>query len=164
MSEVIHDCDYWRRGKDDAEKAKRAGGLRSDHQGQAFDRADRAMAYAERAGFAGDKGRSDDAIADFDQASRFPPIQMDWRRDRGMLLHFKGEQGRAIEEFDKILAADPSNGAHHFLPRLVVPRQGRRDARFCRIGKGIELAPEASLVPVLARVEHAKRGQRCRSR
>jgi hypothetical protein len=42
--EVIHDCDYWLLGKDDAEEAKLVAACDRIIKDKHFDRADRAMA------------------------------------------------------------------------------------------------------------------------
>jgi hypothetical protein len=70
----IDDCDYWRLGKDDADKAKRLAACDRIIKDKHFAPADRARAYAERAGFAGGESRNDDAIAD-GQALALAPDQ-----------------------------------------------------------------------------------------
>ena len=94
--EVIHDCEYWRLGKDDAEKAKGLAACDRIIKDKHFTPAERAMAYAERSLAATRANRNDDAIADLDQALALSPLAPDantligWRRTRADLLHFKG--------------------------------------------------------------------------
>lgn len=106
--QLIRDCDYWRLGKDEAEQARGRAACDQIIKAKKLDRAVRGMAYSERAGYASQQDRSDDAIADFTKALELVPEHYEWRRDRAFLLHFKKEHDRAIADFDKILAMDPS--------------------------------------------------------
>jgi tetratricopeptide (TPR) repeat protein len=74
---------------------------------KASSKAHRAMAYAERAKAASRAERKDDAIANF-QSLELEPNNLERRSDRAFLLHHKGEHDKAIADFDKILAVDPT--------------------------------------------------------
>lgn len=160
---VIDDCDYWRLGKDEAEKAsRRAACDRIIKNKKHFSTADRAMAYAELASFAEGEGRSEDAIAEYGQAialSPEHPDQMDWHRDRGMLLHFAGDHTRAIADFDTILAADPRNGNITYYRGLSYLAKGEEARGFEDLAKGIELDPTRSFFRYWRGLQYAKRGQ-----
>ena len=162
--EVIHDCEYWRLGKDDAEKAKLVAACDRIISDKHFAPADRAMAYAERAGFASNGSRNDDAIADFEQALALAPLAPDsntltgWRRTRADLLHFKGLHDRAIEDYDKVLAAHP-DGHVTFFRGLSYLRKGDETRAFADFAKAIELAPDDHWLRYQRGLEYAKRGQ-----
>ena len=158
---VIHDCDYWRLGKDNAEKAKGLAACDRIIKDKHFAPADRAMAYAERAHFAANEGRNDDAIAGFDQALALAPDSktlIDWRRDRAHSLHSKGDHDRAIEEYDKVLAAKP-DASVTFFRGLSYLAKGDETRGFADLGKGIELAPDHHPYRSRRGLEYAKRGQ-----
>ena len=162
--QVIHDCDYWRLGKDNAEKAKGLAACDRIIKDKHFAPADRAMAYAERAGFAANESRNDDAIADLDQALALSPLAPDantligWRRTRADLLHFKGLHDRAIEDYDKVLAANP-DGHITFFRGLSYLGKGDETRAFADFAKAIELAPDDYWLRYRRGLEYAKRGQ-----
>ena len=66
---VVHNCDYWRLGKDEAEKAKLLKACDQIIGDKAFSKADHAMAYAERASAASSASRQDDAIEDLSRSA-----------------------------------------------------------------------------------------------
>ena len=55
-----------------------------------------------------EQDRRDDAIANLGQSLELEPDNMERRSDRAFMLHHKGEHDKAIADFDKILAADPT--------------------------------------------------------
>ena len=156
---LIHDCDYWRLGKDEAEQARGLAACDRIIKDKQFDRAVRGMAYAERASYASQKDRSDDAIADFTEALELVPDHYEWRRDRAFLLHFKKENDRAIADFDKILAADPSIAHNWFYRGLTYLRKGDETRGFADMAKAIELAPDYPFYRYWRGVQHAERGR-----
>ena len=161
---VVHDCDYWRLGNDEAEKAKLRKACDQIIGDKAFSKADRAMAYAERASFAANDKRSDDAIADYGQALALAPLAPDateitgWRRTRADLLHFKGAHDQAIEDYDKVLEVH-ADGHVTFYRGLSYLGKGDETRGFADLSKGIELDPEDPWLRYQRGYEYAKRGQ-----
>jgi tetratricopeptide (TPR) repeat protein len=102
------DCDYWRLGKNDAEKASRFEACNRIIGNKFLDAAVRARAYAERANWAeSNHGAKSVAIADYDKALELAPGNAQWLRSRAYLLYFNKEYDRAIRDFNDLLAAKP---------------------------------------------------------
>jgi tetratricopeptide (TPR) repeat protein len=156
--EVIHDCDYWRLGKDDTEKARLLSACERIIKDKRFSRADRAMAYAERASYASGQNRSDDAIADFDKALELEPDNIDWRSERAYLLYFKGDYERAIKDFDEVFAAKPDAHLAAFRGKSYLAK-GDETRGFADLSKSIELEPGKSIYRYWRAQEYGKRGQ-----
>ena len=109
---VLHDCEYWLLGKDKSEQATLLKACDRIIAGKGFSKADRAMAYAEKAKAASREERNDDAIANLGQSLELEPDNLERRSDRAFMLHHKGEHDKAIAHFDKLLAVDPTK---HFV-------------------------------------------------
>ena len=139
---VVYDCDYWRLGKDEAEKAKLRKACDQIIGDKAFSKADRAMAYAERASAASSASRPDEAIEDLSQSLELEPENQERRRDRAFLLHHKGEHDKSIADFDKFLAAVPTDGFATYYRGLSYLAKGDDKHAFDDMAKGIELDPK----------------------
>ena len=156
--QVIHDCDYWRLGKDEAEEAKLRAACDQIINDKHFAKAHRAMAYAERASYASNKNRSDDAIADFDRALELEPDTIDWRSDRAYLLYFNKDYDRAIEDFDKVFASKPDAHLAAFRGKAYLAK-GDETRGFADLDRSIEIAPDKSIYRYWRAQEYGKRGQ-----
>jgi tetratricopeptide (TPR) repeat protein len=139
---VVEDCDYWLLGKDDAERAERLKACDRVITGKGFSKANRALAYAEKASAASRNTRNDEAIAALDQSLALEPDNLGRRQDRAFLLHHKGEHDKAIADFDKILAASPSEDFVTYYRGLSYLAKGDEHRAFADMARGIELAPK----------------------
>jgi tetratricopeptide (TPR) repeat protein len=141
-AQTVEDCEYWRLGADDAEKASRLAACDTVIGNKRFAEKDRAMAYAERAGRAQNDNRATDAIADLSQAIALAPEQIEWVRDRGFLYHLLPEYARALEDFNAYLAAKPDNAHVTFYRGLTQLELGNETSAFADMAKAIELDPK----------------------
>ena len=155
---VVHDCDYWRLGKDEAEQAELRKACDRIINDKSFSKADRALAYAERAGAASSDNRRDDAIADLSQSLVLEPDNVERRRDRAFHFYFKEQYDQAIADFDKVLAANPT-GHLTIFRGLSYLAKGDDSRGFADLAKGIELSPEDAWYRLQRGKEYAKRGK-----
>ncbi len=155
---VVHDCDYWRLGKDQAEQAELRKACDRIINDKSFSKADRALAYAERASAASSANRRDDAIADLNQSLVLEPDNVERRRDRAFLLYFKEQYDQAIADFDKVLATNPT-GHLTIFRGLSYLAKGDDSRGFADLAKGIELSPEDAWYRLQRGKEYAKRGK-----
>ena len=155
---VVHDCDYWRLGKDEAEQAELRKACDRIINDKSFSKADRALAYAERASAASSDNRRDDAIADLNQSLLLEPDNLERRRDRAFLLYFKEQYDQAIADFDKVLATNPTGHLTIFRGFSYLAK-GDDSRGFADLDKGIELSPEDAWYRLQRGKEYAKRGK-----
>jgi tetratricopeptide (TPR) repeat protein len=139
---VVEDCDYWLLGKDDAERQERLKACDRIIAGKGFSKANRALAYAEKASAASRNERNDEAIAALGQSLALEPDNLGRRRDRAFLLHHKGEHDKAIADFDKILAVDPNDDFVSYYRGLSYLAKRDEHRAFADMARGIELAPK----------------------
>ena len=137
--EVIENCKRWTQGKDDADKAKRVARCDQIIKDKHFSKADRAMAYEERARAARMKGRADDGIADLDQSLALEPDNVDRRKERGFQLFFKGQYDLAIADFDKVLVVKPGDDNVIFHRGQAYLEKGDETRGFAEMARAIEL-------------------------
>src|SRR5688572_28272527 len=78
----VHDCEYWLLGKDEAEQKERLKACDRIIEGRDYSKADRALAYAERASAASRAERRDEAIENLGQSLALEPDNLERRRDR----------------------------------------------------------------------------------
>jgi tetratricopeptide (TPR) repeat protein len=154
---LVHDCDYWLLGKDEAEQKERLKACDRIIEGKAYSKADRALAYAEKASAASRADRRDDAIANLDKSLELEPGNLERRSDRAFMLHHKGEHDKAIADFDKILAADPTEGFVTYYRGLSYLAKGDDERGFADMAKGIELDPKRAWYYYWRAYENAKR-------
>src|SRR4029079_1335625 len=95
---VVHDCEYWLLGRDEAEQKKLLNACDRIIEGKGFSKTHRALAYAERARAANRQDRKDDAIANLGQSLELEPDNLGRRSDRAFLLHHKGDHDKAIAD------------------------------------------------------------------
>jgi tetratricopeptide (TPR) repeat protein len=155
---VVHDCDYWRLGEDEAEKTKRLKACDRIIQDNSFSKAERAMAYAERADAASSAERKDEAISDLSQSLALEPDNVERRRDRAFHLYFKQQYDQAIADFDKVLAVNPTGHLTIFRGFSYLAK-GDDTRGFADLTKGIELSPEDAWYRLQRGKEYAKRGK-----
>jgi tetratricopeptide (TPR) repeat protein len=155
---LIDDCDYWRLGKDENEKKERLQGCDRIIDDKRFSKADRAMAYAERASFASSNNRNEEAISDLDHSLALEPDNLERRRDRAFLLYFAGKHDRAIDDFDQILAAK-ADGHITAFRGLAHLEKGDEARGFADLGKSIEIDPQKFMHRYWRAREYAKRGK-----
>ncbi len=155
---VVHDCDYWRLGKDQAEQAELRKACDRIINDKSFSKADRALAYAERASAASSDSRRDDAIADLSESLVLEPDNVERRRDRAFHLYFKDRYDQAIADFDKVLAANPTGHSTIFRGFSYLAK-GDDSRGFADLAKGIELSPEDAWYRLQRGKEYAKRGK-----
>jgi tetratricopeptide (TPR) repeat protein len=155
---VVHDCDYWRLGKDQAEQAELRKACDRIINDKSFSKADRALAYAERASAASSDSRSDDAIADLSQSLALEPDNRERRRDRAYLLHHKDESDRAIADFDIVIAAKPDDHHAIYFRGLSHLAKGDDKQGFADMAKAIALKPDDAFYYYWRAGQNAKRG------
>jgi tetratricopeptide (TPR) repeat protein len=155
---AVHDCDYWRLGKDEAEQAELRKACDRIINDKSFSKADRALAYAERASAASSDSRRDDAIADLSQSLVLEPDNVERRRDRAFHFYFREQYDQAIADFDKVLAADPTGHSTIFRGFSYLAK-GDDSRGFADLAKGIELSPEDAWYRLQRGKEYAKRGK-----
>lgn len=155
-------CNYWRLGKDEADKANRRTACDRVIAGKSYTPAQRAEAYAERASWDAEDHRRPDAIADLDQALALAPDpsapeQVGWRRERAFHLYFAEQYDRAIKDFDDVLAARPDDAHVTFFRGLAWLDKNDEARGFADLAKGIELKPQDYWYPYQRANELVKR-------
>lgn len=154
-----HDCEYWRLGKDDAEKASWQAACSRIIANQNLESGVRARAYASRADWESSNDGRAAAIADFDKALELAPGNAGWIHDRAFLLYFTKQFDRAIKDFDILLAVKPD--AHMTAFRGYAYLDKGDDAHgFADLASAIALEPKNFRYPYQRAVELAKRGKR----
>jgi tetratricopeptide (TPR) repeat protein len=157
LADDAKDCDYWRLAKDKAEEAERLKACDRIISDKRLSRAQRAMAYAERADKASSDERRDDAIADLGQSLALEPDNVDRRRERAYLLHHKGEHDRAIEDFDLVAATSDDDHVIYYRG-LSYLAKGDDKRGFDDMAKAIALKPDRPFYYYWRAVQNAKRG------
>ena len=158
----VEDCRYWRLAENDTEKSRRLALCDRIVTDKHFSPADRAQSYASRASHASSDNRPVDAIADLDQAlalSPDSPGSKQWRHDRAFLLYFKQDYDRAIQDFDKLLAADPKQGQVVFFRGLAYLAKNDETRGFADLDRGVALLPDDHWYIHRRAMQHAKRGR-----
>ena len=88
-----------------------------------------------------DKGKYDDAIADYDKVIALNPNIATAYTNRGVAYRKKGEVDRAIADYDKAIALDPEDAAAYFNRGLAHESKGEVDRAIADFRKALEIDP-----------------------
>ena len=88
-----------------------------------------------------DKGKYDDAIADFDKAIALDPNDAAAYGNRGNAYYSKGEVDRAIADFDKVIALDPNDAIAYDNRGVAYEKKGDKEKAIADFRKALEIAP-----------------------
>jgi eukaryotic-like serine/threonine-protein kinase len=94
--------------------------------------------------------RQDQALIELEEAERLDPLDLQLKTQIGYVHHFHGDGDRAIEQFEKVLALEPSFAFGHYALADACVQQGRYDRAFAEFERAIALGGRSvNLIGVL---------------
>jgi tetratricopeptide (TPR) repeat protein len=129
-----------------------AAHARGDHDGaiarytlaidsKALDKESLAIAYNNRGNAYDDKGQSDKALADYDQAIRLSPAFSEAFYNRAFARHRLGQYEQALQDYDRVLFLEPDLASGYFNRSFTQAALGRYDRAVADVGKALQLSP-----------------------
>jgi len=88
-----------------------------------------------------DKGKYDDAIADYDKAIALDPNVALAYTNRGSAYYRKGEYERAIADHSKAIAIDPNHANAYYNRGVAYEQKGDKDQAIADFRKVLEINP-----------------------
>ncbi len=88
-----------------------------------------------------DKGKYDDAIADYDKAIALVPNFALAYTNRGSAYYRKGEYERAIADHSKAIAIDPNHANAYYNRGVAYEQKGDKDQAIADFRKVLEINP-----------------------
>ena len=88
-----------------------------------------------------DKGKYDDAIADFDKAIALDPNDAAAYGNRGNAYYSKGEVDRAIADYTKAIALDPKLVQARYNRGIAYRKKGDKEQAIADFRKALEIDP-----------------------
>jgi serine/threonine-protein kinase len=85
--------------------------------------------------------RRDEACAEMAEASRLQPVSLIIGTGLGRILHFAGQNNRAIDQFERVRDLEPSFAQAHFDLSFAYAEQGRLEQAIDSCRTAIALAP-----------------------
>jgi eukaryotic-like serine/threonine-protein kinase len=83
--------------------------------------------------------RHDEALIELEEAERLDPLDLQLKTQIGYVHHFHHDIDRAIQQFEKVLALEPSFAFAHYALGDACTQKGQYDRAFAEFGKAIEL-------------------------
>jgi serine/threonine protein kinase/tetratricopeptide (TPR) repeat protein len=83
--------------------------------------------------------RYDEALLELEEAERLDPLDLQVKTQIGYVHHFHHDVDRAIEQFEKVLALEPSFAFAHYALGDACMEKGQYDRAFAEFNKAIEL-------------------------
>ena len=94
--------------------------------------------------------RADEALVELQEAERLDPLDLQVKTQIGYIHHFHGDADRAIEQFEKVLALEPSFAFGHFALADACVQKGLYDRAFAEFDRASELGGRSvNLIGVL---------------
>jgi serine/threonine protein kinase/tetratricopeptide (TPR) repeat protein len=94
--------------------------------------------------------RQDEALIELEEAERLDPLDLQVKTQIGYVHHFHRDGDRAIEQFEKVLALEPSFAFGHYALADACVQQGRYDRAFAEFDRAIALGGRSvNLIGVL---------------
>jgi eukaryotic-like serine/threonine-protein kinase len=107
--------------------------------------------------------RPDEALVELQEAEHLDPLDLQVKTQIGYVHHFNGDVDRAIEQFEKVLALEPSFAFGHYALADACVQQGRYDRAFAEFDRVIALGGRSvNLIGVLG-YAHGRSGNRDRA-
>jgi serine/threonine protein kinase/cytochrome c-type biogenesis protein CcmH/NrfG len=85
------------------------------------------------------EGRHDEALIELDEAERLDPLDLQVKTLIGYVHYFHHDVDRAIEQFERVLALEPSFAFAHYALGDACTEKGQYDRAFAEFNKAIEL-------------------------
>jgi serine/threonine protein kinase/tetratricopeptide (TPR) repeat protein len=85
------------------------------------------------------EGRHDEALIELEEAERLNPLDLQVKTQIGYVHHFHHDIDRAIEQFEKVLALEPSFAFAHYALGDACTEKRHYDRAFAEFNKAIEL-------------------------
>ena len=102
-------------------------------------------AHLDHGGDCLDKGKYDDAIADYTKAIALDPNCARAYNDRGVAYYRKGAFDRAIADFDKAIALNRNYALAYFNRGVVYYEKGNKEQTIVDYRKALEINPSDQL-------------------
>jgi TolB-like protein/Flp pilus assembly protein TadD len=83
--------------------------------------------------------RHDEALLELEEAERLDPLDLQVKTQIGYVYHFHHEVDRAIAQFEKVVALEPSFAFAHYALGDACTQQGQYDRAFAEFHRAIEL-------------------------
>jgi eukaryotic-like serine/threonine-protein kinase len=83
--------------------------------------------------------RHDQALVELAEAERLDPLDLQLKTQIGYVHHFRHDVDRAIEQFEKVVALEPSFAFAHYALGDACTHKGQYDRAFMEFEKAIEL-------------------------
>jgi serine/threonine-protein kinase len=94
--------------------------------------------------------RHDEALIELEQAERLDPLDLQVKTQIGYVHHFHHASERAIEQFERVLALEPSFAFAHYALADACTQKGDFDRAFAEFDRAIELGGRSvNLIGVL---------------
>jgi serine/threonine-protein kinase len=94
--------------------------------------------------------RYDEALIELEDAERLDPLDLQVKTQIGYVHHFHRDGDRAIEQFEKVLALEPSFAFGHYALADACVQKGHYDRAFAEFDRAIELGGRSvNLIGVL---------------
>ena len=81
----------------------------------------------------------DQALSELAEAERLDPLDLQLKTQIGYVHHFRHDLDRAIEQFERVLALEPSFAFAHYALGDACTQRGQFDRAFAEFDKAIEL-------------------------
>jgi len=92
----------------------------------------------------------DEALIELEEAERLDPLDLQIKTQIGYVHHFHHDLDRAIEQFERVLALEPSFAFAHYALGDACTQSGQYDRAFAEFDKAIELGGRSvNLIGVL---------------
>jgi len=88
-----------------------------------------------------DKGKYDDAIADYDKAIALDPNVATAYTNRGVTYGRKGDYDRAIADYTKAIAIDANHANAYYNRGVAYEKQGDKEQAIAEYRKVLEIGP-----------------------
>jgi serine/threonine protein kinase/tetratricopeptide (TPR) repeat protein len=83
--------------------------------------------------------RHDEALIELEEAERLDPLDLQVKTQVGYVHHFQHDLDRAIEQFEKVLALEPSFAFAHYALGDAFTQKGQYDRAIAEFNQAIEL-------------------------
>ena len=110
------------------------------------------------------EGDYEHAFLELDEAERLDPLDLQLKTQIGYIHHFHHDDHRAIAQFERVLALEPSFAFAHYALGDAYLQKGEYDRAFAAYGKSIELGGRSVNHVAVLGYAHGRAGNRDRAR